>query len=131
MSLRTLAENDLAIMMEDANCSFGWSVVLTDPSGFASVEPLTALTQDIAVDIDPDTGVAVSGRTASATFRISTLTTAGYTGLPVGIADGALKPWVVTFNDINGASFTYKVAESLPDRTVGVVVTLLELYEGA
>ena len=125
MSLRELAEADLALIIEDGDTGFGWAVTLTDPN--ENTQDFTALSDDIAQVIDPDTGQAVSGRLASVVFRISTLTAAGFS-LPQGIADSAQKPWIVDFNDIGGTPYKFKVAQSNPDRALGVVTCLLELY---
>ena len=124
--LRDIAETDLATILEDGVFGFGWPVSVTDPSG--TVGALTGYSTDISQLIDPDTGVAVSGRLASVALRMSSLTVAGL-GLPQGIADAASKPWLVTFDDINGAAHTFKVVQSNPDRALGVVVCLLEAYE--
>lgn len=130
MGLREVAERDLGRIVEDRRGGFGWEIVLTAPDGFASPEPLTGLSQDIAQVIDPDTGQAVSGRLASASLRISTVLAAGYTTLPRGIADSQVKPWRVSFLDINGAGpYEFKVVESNPDRTTGMVVLILEAYK--
>lgn len=126
MSLRQLAETDLGLILEDSSTGFGWSVVITDPAGTSRT--ITGFSDDIAQIIDPDTGQAVSGRLASAAIRISSLTTAGL-GIPVGVADSGSKPWVVEFNDINGNPYKFKVSQSNPDRALGLVMLLLELYQ--
>lgn len=126
MGLRQLAESDLGAILEDSVTGFGWPITLTDPNG--ATVTLTGFSDDIAQIIDPDTGQAVSGRLASVSLRISSLTTAGI-GLPKGIADAGSKPWVVEFNDINGGAHKFKVSQSNPDRALGVVTCLLELYE--
>lgn len=125
MSLRVQAEADLSFMLEDGATGFGWPITVTDPAG--TVGNLTGFATDIAQAIDPDTGVAVSGRIASVALRISSLTAEGL-GLPVGIADASSKPWVVQFDDINGNSYTFKVIESNPDRALGLVTCMLEKY---
>lgn len=125
MSLRATAETDLGRILEDNTRGFGYSITVTDPAA-ASVA-LVGFSNDISQIIDPDTGEAVSGRSASVAIRIALLTDAGL-GLPVGIADSGSKPWLVTFNDINGNAFTFKVSKSNPDRALGVVTCLLELY---
>ena len=127
MSLRTLAEQDLTVTLEDA-AGFGWPVTVTAPDGTSGA--LTGSSTDIAQVIDPDTGEAVSGRMAAVGLRISTLTTRGL-GIPRGIADSASKPWLVTFDDINGNAYTFKVMKSNPDRALGLVVCILEAYGGA
>lgn len=126
MSLRQLAEADLGVILEDSATGFGWPISVTDPDG--NVGSLTGFSDDIAQVIDPDTGQAVSGRLASVALRISSLAIAGLT-LPRGIADTGSKPWVVEFNDINGNAFKFKVSQSNPDRALGLVTLLLELYE--
>ena len=126
MSLRQLAEADLGAILEDGATGFGWPISVTDPDG--NVGSLTGFSDDIAQVIDPDTGQAVSGRLASVALRISSLAIAGL-ALPRGIADTGSKPWVVEFNDINGNAFKFKVSQSNPDRALGLVTLLLELYE--
>ena len=125
MGLRQIAESDLGLILEDTVTGFGYSITLTDPSG--TVRPLTGFSDDISQIIDPDTGQAVSGRLASVALRISSIISAGLT-LPKGIADAGIKPWLVQFDDINGNPYTFKVAQSNPDRALGLVTLLLELY---
>ena len=127
MSLRITAEADLGVILEDAVTGFGWPITVTDPA--EKVESLVGFSGDIAQAIDPDTGQAVSGRLAAVTLRISSLIAAGFTDLPRAIASASSKPWLITFDDINGNSFTFKVQQSNPDRTLGVVKCILELYE--
>ena len=127
MGLREIAEQDLGTILEDGATGFGWPISLTAPDG--TVGLLTGFSDDIAQVIDPDTGQAVSGRLASATLRIAHISEKlPGKGLPVGIADAASKPWLVAFDDINGASYTFKVAQSNPDRAIGLVTMLLEIY---
>lgn len=126
MSLRQLAEADLGVILEDSVTGFGWPITITDPGG--NVGSLTGFSDDIAQVIDPDTGQAVSGRLASVSLRASSLAMEGLT-LPRGIADTTGKPWVVEFADINGAPHKFKVSQSNPDRALGLVTCILELYE--
>lgn len=125
--LRQTAEADLAVILEDADTGFGWPITVKDPAG--KEESLTGFSGDIAQAIDPDTGQAVSGRLAQVTLRISSLVAAGFTDLPRNISRKTSKPWLITFDDINGNSFTFKVQQSNPDRTLGAVKCILELYE--
>lgn len=126
MNLRQLAESDLQFILEDSATGFGWPITLTDPSGVSS--PLTGSSNDISQVIDPETGQVVSGRSASVALRVASIFTAGFNSLPVGISDRASKPWLVQFNDINGSSHTFKVIQSNPDRTLGLVTCILEAY---
>lgn len=127
MSLRQLAEADLGLILEDEVTGFGWPITVTDPSGNSGTGPLTGFSDDISQIIDPDTGEAVSGRLASVAIRISSLTSHGL-AMPRGIADSKIKPWIIQFDDINGNAFKFKVAQSNPDRALGLVTLLLELY---
>lgn len=127
MSLRAQAAADLRGIVEDP-AGFGWSISITSPAGVTAA--LTGLSSDIGQTIDPETGVAVSGRRASIAITIASLLAAGL-ALPRAIADGASKPWIVAFNDIGGSSHTFKVCEAMPDRALGVVTCLLEAYKPA
>jgi hypothetical protein len=126
VGLRQIAEADLGAILEDSTTGFGFPITVTNPAG-TSV-PLTGFSVDISQLIDPDTGQAVSGRLASATLRISSLIAAGL-GLPTGVSDSASKPWIVEFDDINGNPYKFKVEAADPDRALGIVVCMLELYE--
>jgi len=126
MSLRELAEQDLGAILENSSDGFGWPITVTDPTG--TTASLVGFSNDIAQVIDPDTGVAVSGRLATVAIRIGLLAANGL-GIPRAIADSASKPWVVTFADINGNSYSFKVAESSPDRALGLVSCILGLYQ--
>jgi len=126
MGLRETAESDLGSILEDSSTGFGVPIIVTDPNG--TIGNLIGFSDDISQVIDPDTGVAVSGRFATVALRISSLTLAGL-DLPIGIADASSKPWQIQFDDINGNTFLFKVSESNPDRALGIVTCQLELYE--
>lgn len=124
--LRELAEADLGRIQEDSAHGFGWPITVTDPAG--NTADLTGFSNDIHQLIDPETGTAVTGRTASASIRIGHLSANGL-DIPRSVADGAGKPWTVTFSNINGVSGTFKVSEAMPDHAIGNVVCMLEAYE--
>jgi hypothetical protein len=126
MSLRELAESDLGSILEDGTTGFGWPITLTDPAG--KVGSFTGFSDDIAQIIDPDTGEAVSGRLASVVLRISSLYAEGFT-LPRAIADSSGRPWIVEFNDIHGNPYKFKIAQSNPDRALGLLSCVLEFYK--
>lgn len=107
---------------------FGWPVVVTDPSGASGT--LFAQAGRVGLMIDPETGVAVTGQVAHAVIRQSSLAAAGL-GVPKGISDGAGKPWLVRFADVDGAARTYKVQEAQRDDHLGVVKCILEAYRTA
>lgn len=129
MNLRTLAEADLGFILENKATGFGWDITLTNPEG--KTELLTGFSQDIALAIDPDTGVLVSGRTASIALRIGLLRAKGFTENPRNISDETKKPWMVGFRDINGTPCLFKVMKSNPDAMIGCVTLLLETYRQA
>lgn len=127
MGIRTLAELDLGHILEDSFAGAGWPITLVAPSGASAA--LVGFSADISQLIDPDTGQTVSGRLATIALRISSITTAlPGLDLPYGIAENNSAPWRVTFANIGGASFTFKVVKSMPDRTVGVLSCVLEAY---
>lgn len=122
-----MAESDLGLILEDEDTGFGWPISLTDPAG--NTAPLTGFSGDISEMIDPDTGMYVSGRQAFIVLRNSSIYAAlPGSGLPVHIANSQARPWVVTFDDINGLPYTFKVSDSMPDRTIGLTKCALEVY---
>lgn len=121
MNLRAEAAIDAKAILEDADAGFGWPLTLTSPAGVPSY--LTGFTTDVAEGIDPETGLAVSGRRAS--VAISLL---GLPELPTAVPERTRRPWVVTFDDVTAAATTWKVVEVKPDRALGVVVLMLEGY---
>lgn len=124
MSLLDQARADLQMILEDPE-GFSQPVTVTSPAG--DDFELIGKRQDIALTIDPDTGVAVKGRQVSLALSLRTIADAGMER-PVGIADSGSRPWVVTMADSGGNPDTFKVVESNPDDTIGVVTLLLEAY---
>jgi hypothetical protein len=122
MGLRAQAALDAKAILENSGVDgFGCPIVLTSPAGVATA--LTGSATDVATSIDPETGVAVTARRASVALALSSLP-----ALPVAVADGEGRPWLVAFDDIAGNATLWKVAEVMPDRAMGVVVLLLEGY---
>ena len=126
MSLRVLAEADLALTLE-ASSDFGWDIVLTNPAGLASVD-LTGQSGDISQVIDPETNQAVMGRMAHVSLRNSTLITQ-FGVLPEAVQDETKKPWLVTFKDLAAIEYKFKVVEVNPDRTLGSLVLHLVVWK--
>ena len=124
MGLREQATLDAQTILNDTD-GFGFPIVVTDPGGTSA--NLTGFSNDIALTIDPETGMAVSGRIASVALHMRDLVAAGL-GIPKNIPDEDLRPWIMTFNDALGISHTFKVQESNPDRAMGVVTCTLEVY---
>jgi tetrahydromethanopterin S-methyltransferase subunit B len=128
MGLRATAAADYRTIINDQDTAMGWPISLTPP-GAASV-PLVGRSTDIHLVIDPDTGVVVSGRTASAVFCIQDILDAGL-ALPVGVVDATADPWLATFDDVTGVSHTFKVTETNPDRALGSLICILEVWKDA
>ena len=126
MSLRSTAEADTTRILEDGSTGFGWPIKLINPDD-TEIE-LTGFTNDIHELIDPDTGVSVSERRVSIALSISAIE-AEDIDIPYNVADENIKPYVIKFNDSAGTEQIFKVMESHPDRTVGMVTCLLEVYE--
>lgn len=128
MGLREQAERDLGFILEDDKRGFGWPITLIAPNDVQA--RLIGFSDDISQIIDPDTGQIVSGRVASVSLRTSTILCAMPTsGFPRAIADETKKPWRVKFDDLCGQEYLFKVMASDPDRTLGLVVCMLEIYE--
>lgn len=125
MNLRQLAELDLAVTLEDADNGFGWPVTLVDPNGVSA--NLTAQSQDIGLIVDPDTGVAVSGRTASAVLRVSSIENCGLS-VPEGEPRANARPYTMVFTSTNGVETTFKVDDPQHDRILGTVTLQLGVY---
>jgi hypothetical protein len=125
MSLRALAEADLAFILEDKVSGFGWDISVTDPGG--NNADVVGSSGDIGIMLDQETGMSVAGRQAHVSIRLSSLEAKGL-GIPFKQTDSTKKPWVFTFKDTLGVSRTFAVDEAMPDRTIGVVTCTLSLY---
>lgn len=128
MGLRKTAYRDAQRIQEDAAGGFGWPIVLISPDG--SEYPVTGFSTDIHLQVDPETGQMVSGRTVSASVSLLTLSEAGVTEYPYGVTRKGERPWLVRMDDIAGNQHTLKVSESYPDQGLGNLVMMLEGYSG-
>ena len=126
MSIRDQIQKDLDVTLSNTQ-GFGNGFTLTDPSGAQG--NFIGQTGDIGELIDPDTGLAVSGRLAFAVVAIGDLQLSGLTGFPIGISDKNSKPWLCEFGAPATSDQCYKVKSTMPDRTVGVIKMILELYD--
>jgi hypothetical protein len=124
VSLRDLAAADAKAIIEDDVGGFATTVTLTSPDN--ETAEVKATVADIGQSIDPNTGLAVSGRKATAAFSKATLLQLGFDIR--GTSDGARRPWVVVYTDVVGCERNYKVNEVLPDSELGITVCILESY---
>lgn len=127
MGLRETAATDLRSILTDVDGGFGWAVSVISPDE-TSVD-LTGFSTDIAYLIDPQTGEAVHGRTASVALPLADVLTAFVGELPRNVPEANRKPWRVQFADIGGTSHLFKVQESNPDRAIGILTMRLEAYK--
>lgn len=124
MGLREQAGLDLISILEDT-AGFAWPIELTSPAG--ATLNLLGFSTDIGLSIDPETGVAITGRKASIAIPSARLRAAGFAN-PRAIADTSSKPWLVRFPDIHGRSHLFKVQEGIPDEAIGCIRCDLESY---
>lgn len=123
MGLVATARLDAGRILEDADRGFGYTITLTTPDG--DTADVTGFSIDIAQAIDPDTGMLVSGRTSHITVRTALVAEKfPSAGQPVGISDSSGKPWLA---EIDGN--TFKMYQTDPDATLGVITCRLEAYE--
>jgi hypothetical protein len=124
VNLRVQAEADLRAILHDAG-GFSWPIRVIDPDGRQA--QLQGFANDVAVSLDPETGIPVANRKATVAIAIRDLLEANLE-IPKGIADGEKGAWVVEFNDINGRPTTAKISDAMPDRGLGIVTCTLEAF---
>ena len=118
-TLRDLAlEHNKAIFQKQADCVF------IDPSD--TVYNIKGFSIDTNVWVDPQTEQLVSKNQVSITINRSELP---LDNQPEVIHEEDEIPWRVRFPDDLGVEHTYKVFNILPERTLGMLTCLLELYE--
>lgn len=127
MSLRLQATADLATIMGDVVGGFGWLITVTPPNGAPVI--ITGFSTDIGESLDPETGMLIAGRKASVALPIASLVAAGINTLPVAVPGTGDKVWKLQFADIGGSPHTFTVKTSMPDRALGIVTVILELYK--
>lgn len=127
MSLRQQAADDLVGIVESTS-GFGWPITVTSPAGVSLA--MTGLSTDIGTTLDPETGLPVTGRRASVALSTASLSDGGL-DMPMGAYDKSTKPWLVTFDDIGGTEYVWKVIQTMPDRALGLITCVLERYVSA
>lgn len=125
MGLRDEAADFVREILEDDEGGFGQAITFENPAGETAA--LKGFTTDIAATIDPNTGSVISNRKVTVTVSMAALADAGL-GMPEGKESGY--PWLVSFADLAGTVSKLKVKETIPDRTLGVVVCVLEGWLG-
>lgn len=116
MNLRTLAEADNAIILEDDESGFGVSIKLTDPGGPTAYE-VTGQYHRIGAIQDPETGMMIAGNHNAVTIRLSSL----------GVGVLPARDWEIETTDITGAVVKGHAQYVLPDRTAGRVTMIMRI----
>ncbi len=127
MNFLEIAQQDKAFTLKDNQYGFGTVITLTDPDLLSA--DVTGRTNDISFAIDPNTGTAVSGRTATIAVDMEELTEKGFTSLPAAQTDKTKKPWIAEWTDQLGESHSFTVLEGNPDRTLGIILCTLQFYK--
>lgn len=127
MNFLKIAQQDKSFTLKDSEFGFGTVITITDPDLLSA--DVTGRTNDIGFAIDPGTGVAVSGRTATIAIDMQELTDKGFTSLPVAQTDKTKEPWLVEYIDQLGNAHVFIVSEGNPDRTLGIVLCTLQFYK--
>lgn len=78
--------------------------------------------------IDPDTGQGTSSEQARIHISVPQLLE-NFGEIPVISSDEYGRPWRIIMTDAGGVDQTFKLKESLPDNTLGLVSYYLEKYE--
>jgi len=123
MNLREIAERDLGQSLEDADKGFAIPATITNPAGTSA--ELKVQSGDIHLLLDTEDS-RVNNRIAHIAIRISSLTAAAL-DIPRAVPDESANPWIFEFADISGNIRKFTVAESMPDKTLGLVTVILEL----
>lgn len=127
MNFLEIAQLDKAFTLNDDQFGFGSTIKLTDPDLFSA--DVIGRSNDINFAVDPDTGVAISGRTATVAIDMQELIDKGFSSLPAAQSDKTKKPWIVEFDDQLGNTHTFTVLEANPDRTLGIILCTLRFYK--
>lgn len=126
MNFLEIIQQDKAFTLKDSEFGFGTIITITDPDLLSA--DVTGRSNDISFAIDPGTGVAVSGRTATIAIDMQELTDKGFTSLPRATTNKE-KPWLIDYTDQLGETHNFTVREGNPDRTLGIVLCTLQFYE--
>jgi hypothetical protein len=119
-----MAYDDAELIMKETD-GFVWDCTITDPSGTSVA--FKCRSNDIHLLFDVDTGQVITGRQATIVVLTKDLAAAGFQDIR-NIEDSTSKPWVIDVDDINGKSGKFKVRETHPDNTIGLMVMILETY---
>lgn len=126
MGLLTDAADQAKAILEDTD-GFGLTATVTNPLGVSA--SVTGLPSDIGQSLDPETGMVVSKRLVSLALPMAALD-AAFETRPVGVSGHDEEPWLVRFQAPGmKTAQDFKVEDTLPDQTLGILVCFLGVYE--
>ncbi len=125
MGLKEIAIADSRKFIEDTDLGFGVPIKVTNPDGVP--DDLTGISNDVGLIFDPDTGVSVAGGQIEVTLSMESLKIV--VGIPEVDADETEKPWLVEFADSSGINHTFRIATTMPDHSLGLILCLCERYK--
>ena len=128
MGLRAQAAADAKLILNDAVGGAGWNLSLFDPVAPTVAVYFVGFTNDIALTVDPDTNEYISARRVTVALSLTDVEAAGLSGIPDAVPDTAGRPWVVEFDGLDGNTYRFKVARSMPDRGINILLLELEAY---
>jgi hypothetical protein len=127
MNILEIAQRDKSFTLNDKEYGFGSTIKLTDPDLHSA--DVIGRSNDISFALDTNTGVAVSGRTATVAIDMNELIEKGFSSLHSAQSDKTKKPWIIEFDDQQGNTHVFTVLEGNPDRTLGIVLCTLQFYK--
>jgi hypothetical protein len=113
-------------ILEDDD-GFSQAIDVWNPAG--EKLSLKGFAKYVGQTLDPGTGLLVSGMASSVTLPLGALVDGGFE-MPMGELDQRKAVWVVEFANADGKAMRFKVKQTHPDRTLGVVVCQLEHWAG-
>jgi hypothetical protein len=126
VGLLAQAAADVRAFLQDVDGGFAQAITVWDPS--SNKLELKGFANRISQQIDAQTGEMVSADIVTVALPVASFA-AGK--LPVGVSDTGSRPWLVAFTDVAGHYEKFKVRETIPDLTLGVIVCVLEQWKGA
>lgn len=103
---------------------FEVDMTLTAPGGEAIPVKSLATKHHNSVNTD---GVPINSKNSHASFIESDLTDKGLTARD-SRGEVNLRNWLVSFADSSGVTKNYKIIETMPDETLGIIVCILGDY---
>ena len=124
MNLLEQAVADARAILRDSATGFGREITLTTPEQVTVV--VTGLWSHRSQELDPQTGVVVTGNFVHVTFDLAQLRAAGIKETPRAVPERSRYKWIVRVTDMAGNRHTFAVREATPNTTLDIVLCKLE-----